>query len=632
MELRGWDYSGRNIGSELHRQFCVMIDCLSDPSFTNHAAWGTYIQQRLAEQMQMTSAGAVRTVKSVCTNFGFLEEKSFGGRNEIDTCALLTKRGKLVYQTTKLKEQIADASNYNDEFKEKIYAEVKALYEEAYCDALRFFCFKNNDGSKLHPLRAALRALNKYGRMDKWEWYLFNTCIRHDDNESEEAMLDDYITRYRSGEFDFTMRDVTEKPKGHQYIPQYFEFAGLLNVIRQPKWSICDSELHADVKAEVLEADFLDKLYGGGLKMDDSKIRNTMDNLNQLLGYAVPERNENVSGEIGIDMDHCERKTGGVNVLLYGVPGCGKSQAIRNEYCKDENRIERIVFHPDYTHSDFIGQILPSVSANNRVRYVFTPGPFTRLLGKAYANPNTEYFLVIEEINRGNAPAVFGEVFQLLDRKSNADDSEFPIGTSEYSITNTDIAAYVYKNPEHKVRIPSNMSIIGTMNTSDQNVFTLDTAFQRRWHMRMIENSFEKHPYADKMILDTKVTWKKFCETVNKLILDNNASMTSSEDKQLGAYFVGETELRYDPAAEDPNASVRDRNSARRNNGRFPEKVIKYLWDDAFKFSRENIFEISSYKSLEAIIKKFSAETGNERFGFFKEGIFKAITGQEAEE
>lgn len=364
--------------------------------------------------------------------------------------------------------------------------------------------------------------------------------------------------------------------------------------------------------------------------MDNERIHDTMDNLSQLLGYTTPERALDNSEDDDVDFEHCDRLPGGTNILLYGVPGSGKSWTIQNEYCRDEERMERLVFHPDYTYSDFIGQILPAVSDDGKVRYVFTPGPFTRLLQKAYTHPNEAYFLIIEEINRGNAPAIFGEVFQLLDRKTDGDG--YPVGTSEYSITNANVAAIVYRNPEHKVRIPSNMSIIGTMNTSDQNVFTLDTAFQRRWHMRLIENSFENHPYADRKILDTDVTWKAFCEAINKEILDNNVRMTSSEDKRLGAYFIRESDLQYDPIADDPNAAEADRMVARRNNSRFPEKVIKYLWDDAFKFSRENIFEISTYKSLEALIKKFMTETGNARFAFFKEGMFHAIAAQEVNE
>lgn len=112
-----------------------------------------------------------------------------------------------------------------------------------------------------------------------------------------------------------------------------------------------------------------------------------------------------------------ERVTGAENVLLYGVPGVGKSKTIQRDYCNDESRMERVVFHPDYTYSDFVGQILPRVE-DEKLKYVFTPGPFTKLLAKAWSNPDEKYYLIIEEINRGNAPAIFGEIFQLLDRKS----------------------------------------------------------------------------------------------------------------------------------------------------------------------------------------------------------------------
>lgn len=315
------------------------------------------------------------------------------------------------------------------------------------------------------------------------------------------------------------------------------------------------------------------------------------------------------------------RVTGGANVLLYGVPGSGKSWTIEQDYCSDESRMERLVFHPDYTYSDFIGQILPNVS-DGIVSYKFTEGPFTSLVKKAYTNPEMMFYLIIEEINRGNAPAIFGEVFQLLDR----DDD----GTSEYGITNVDISNIVYGNPNKKVRIPSNMSIIGTMNTSDQNVFTLDTAFQRRWNMRMIENSFERHDYATTKILDTDVTWQRFCEVINNEIVTKNIQMTSSEDKRLGAYFVRAADLEYHEEADNNDLSEKEQIQARLLNYRFAEKVLKYLWDDAFKFSREDIFKNTNYKSLEEVVNHFNSRssakaTGNARLDVFKEEIKDAF-------
>jgi len=341
-----------------------------------------------------------------------------------------------------------------------------------------------------------------------------------------------------------------------------------------------------------------------------------------------------------------KRIEGGTNILLYGVPGSGKSWTIEHEYCKPSTNVERLVFHPDYTYADFIGQILPNVAENGQVSYKFTPGPFTTILKDAYQNPDKEYILIIEEINRGNAPAIFGEVFQLLDRiKEDNNNGEYPTGTSEYGITNENIAKIVYGDSKQKIRIPSNLSIIGTMNTSDQNVFTLDTAFQRRWEMRLIENNFEHvdKRLADAQILDTGVTWQIFCDKINSIIVGNSARMTSSEDKRLGAYFVHLQDLYFDDRmnqaeydslrekeennslSEQDKIRIAEIRNAMKQNRKFPEKVIKYLWDDAFKFNREIVFNTTEYQSLEQIIRKFMYSSGAERFDMFKDNIKNAF-------
>ena len=319
------------------------------------------------------------------------------------------------------------------------------------------------------------------------------------------------------------------------------------------------------------------------------------------------------------------RKSTGENILLYGVPGSGKSWTIQHEYCDDEECMERLVFHPDYMYSDFVGQILPVVKRDDegkeKVRYEFKPGPFTKILKKAYEDPEKSYYLVIEEINRGNAPAIFGEIFQLLDRMDEDKDG-YKKGTSEYGITNENIALEVYGDADTKVRIPSNLSILGTMNTSDQNVFTLDTAFQRRWIMRMIKNSFTDHKYADKNILDTSVSWKQFCEAINEEILRRN-NVTSSEDKRLGAYFVSADDLICVEVQDD--ATEKQKIEVKHKNARFAEKVIKYLWDDAFKFSHPDTFDTRRYKSLEKIIDVFNSSTKDARFNVFHENLRKLI-------
>lgn len=283
----------------------------------------------------------------------------------------------------------------------------------------------------------------------------------------------------------------------------------------------------------------------------------------------------------------------GSNILYYGVPGTGKSYRIKQTYHPTIDNSERVVFHPDYTYSDFVGQILPETkkddNGNDIISYPFTPGPFTRILKKASKEENKDkpFYLIIEEINRGNAPAIFGEIFQLLDRCDETDKANDPsvnIGESVYSINNADIAKEVYGNSEHPVKIPANLFILATMNTADQNVFTLDTAFKRRWIMKSIKNNINDCDHANNHICGRNVTWLKFATEINNRILEYGEGNLSSEDNRLGAYFVKANELN--------DSSV------------FAEKVLMYLWNDAFKYDREKVFK-SQYKSLEQLIDGF---------------------------
>ncbi|WP_169734330.1 AAA family ATPase [Mycoplasma simbae] len=297
--------------------------------------------------------------------------------------------------------------------------------------------------------------------------------------------------------------------------------------------------------------------------------------------------------------DSGNRQTGGQNIIFYGVPGSGKSYTI-DKLCQDQ-KVTRVVFHPEYTNSDFIGQLLPilkidEASKQKTISYEFIPGPFTKVIADAYKDPLNKYVLIIEEINRGNSPAIFGDIFQLLDRDQQ--------GNSKYFINNRNIAKIIFGDEDKPIKIPSNLSILGSMNTSDQNVFTLDTAFQRRWSMKMIINDIEKATHKDIKISDTDITWKVFNKVINELILISNVELISSEDKRLGSYFINDSDL----ADNDTNGQ------------KFSEKVIKYLWDDAFKFSRDKLFN-TDYKSLDEIILHFTSSSGNDRLNIFNENI-----------
>ncbi len=305
------------------------------------------------------------------------------------------------------------------------------------------------------------------------------------------------------------------------------------------------------------------------------------------------------------------------NVIFYGVPGCGKSYFIKDLLNGvDLEYYSRVLFHPEYTYADFVGQLLPK-RENKELAYPFVPGPFTEILNKALHDAEHDYFLIIEEINRGNAPQIFGDIFQLLDR-----DSE---GNSEYAIYNADILKILNENGGNfkDVKIPKNLIIFATMNTCDQNVFVLDTAFKRRWRMHRIENTFDDiensqhkeqihHKIADLKIGEKDLEWRVFAKAINEAIVDINDGF--EEDKQLGVWFVSEKELK------DVDA--------------FSEKVFMYLWNDVFKFERSRLFNTREYKTLDEIIKTFSKTTDeeitvgdvekiklNKRFNVFNENI-----------
>lgn len=189
-----------------------------------------------------------------------------------------------------------------------------------------------------------------------------------------------------------------------------------------------------------------------------------------------------------------KKEVGGKNMYFYGAPGCGKSFEVKkmlDEFNVFESNRFRVTFHPEYTNSDFVGQILPTIEKDSSdpskdvVKYIFNPGPFTKALLRSYQT-NDMVYLIIEELNRGNASAIFGDLFQLLDRVDDINDPRF--SESQYPVTNVNVHKYLKDElakdgisyRENDIIIPSNLTIFATMNSSDQNVFTLDTAFKRR--------------------------------------------------------------------------------------------------------------------------------------------------------
>lgn len=256
----------------------------------------------------------------------------------------------------------------------------------------------------------------------------------------------------------------------------------------------------------------------------------------------------------------------GVNKIYYGAPGTGKSYRIDQE--THEEHTIRTVFHPDTQYSDFVGSLKPVMLGDN-VRYEFRPGSFTNALLMAVNYPDQPCTLIIEEINRASAAAAFGEIFQLLDRTRTCE--------SKYSIdiSDPDWLEYLNKNSgsyftSKKLKIPSNLTLLATMNSSDQAVMPLDTAFKRRWLFEYLPLDYDnaangtlplplETPTGDVVI--KLVKWSDFAKTINEALAEDHIP----EDKLLGHRFLDDSELND--------------NGANALKG----KLFMYLWDDVLR-------------------------------------------------
>ena len=350
--------------------------------------------------------------------------------------------------------------------------------------------------------------------------------------------------------------------------------------------------------------------------LKEKNLENSISNLKNgiKIGSILRERNKtadfisvnDIEGKKNVNKNLVRNV--GYNKIYYGIPGCGKSYYVENtvlDGVDKENDVFRTTFYLDYSNSDFIGQIYPSVDDEGKVSYIRVPGPFTEALERAIKNPERMIYLVIEEINRGNAAAIFGDTFQLLDRLKE-DKNGRVVGDSEYPVSNSFIEGYFKANKTPytpgQIYIPHNLTLLATMNTSDQNVFPLDTAFKRRWDREKVVNDWDTvGDIKDYYVPCTGIKWKTFARTINSSMLETNSNLdvTISEDKQMGAYFAQKNMLTKDANKKDGEALMT-----------FTSNVIDYLYNDVTKFDHSLLFEkeVNSYDNLYARVSKYIKE------------------------
>lgn len=276
---------------------------------------------------------------------------------------------------------------------------------------------------------------------------------------------------------------------------------------------------------------------------------------------------------------------GPLQQIFYGAPGTGKSHEVKKQTGelsvdnedKDLPNVFRTTFHPDTDYASFVGCYKPSMRKTGKkhqvdgidvddeeIIYEFISQAFSDAYVYAYKNPTEPTYLVIEEINRGNCAQIFGDLFQLLDRKN---------GVSEYRIkADKDLAKFLNEElgkdadgiKDGKLRLPANLNILATMNTSDQSLFPIDSAFKRRWEWVYTPIAQGKDENGDSMKWQIEGqgenSWWSFIQGINEVI----DQTTHSEDKKLGFFFC-----------KDQNGVIKKET--------FVNKVVFYLWNDVFK-------------------------------------------------
>lgn len=341
-------------------------------------------------------------------------------------------------------------------------------------------------------------------------------------------------------------------------------------------------------------------------KLEEDLIYKIDDNLKAEILKSMSPNTKEEKPYIPLDYTPCKDKIKSYNRIIFGAPGTGKSFELKHEAeftKKDgslypdttkkedridlafpENNVERVTFHPDYSYGQFVGSYKPVSDDNGRIRYEYVPGPFMRTLVKALEGGKNgesaeKFLLIVEEINRAKVAAVFGDMFQLLDR-TDTGDSVYEIQASE------DVRRYLArelggtKDNYTSIKIPNNMYIWATMNSADQGVFPMDTAFKRRWEFTYIGiNEKDDKISIDKLPVKNsdgnEIEWNILRKSINNMLLKE---CKVNEDKLLGPFFISGEVFK------NATSNIEEFFNA------FNSKVLMYLFEDAGKMHQKKLF------------------------------------------
>lgn len=286
------------------------------------------------------------------------------------------------------------------------------------------------------------------------------------------------------------------------------------------------------------------------------------------------------------------------NFIMYGAPGTGKSNEIEKRSAVFLKRKKRVTFYPDYSYAKFVGSYKPATYYRSPavatkfydtkghespnailnepvIDYSFIPGPFLNALVEALLS-DAPFLLIIEELNRANAAAVFGEIFQLLDRTNGLSDYKVML-SEEAMLYLKEKLGGAYDKIADGIYLPSNLYIWATMNSADQGVFHMDAAFKRRWAFEYLPLNKNKAVCETSTILfiDKRYNWNNFRDILNNYL---SAECKIPEDRLIGPFFLNEKEL------SDPDS--------------IKNKLLLYLRDDVLRHNYRKLFEGDTFSNI----------------------------------